>query len=232
MTDKLLDFFFPPKCAFCRDILTSKSPVCRNCMDTLPFTDEDVCRLCGRPVEEFSHSICAACRGKKIYFEHSFVTLVYEGKAKEGVVALKTSHPYFARAFAYLLADKILSSPHYTAFDAVTFVPQSPLSRRNRGYNQAQLIAKELSALLSVPCIPTLYRTDDGKVQHTLSAAERYENVKKCFFKTDLKGSGTVLLVDDIYTTGATANHCSKLLRQMGFEKVYLAISLIRKSSL
>ena len=228
MINKILDFFFPPKCAFCNEILTQKAPVCDSCMNTLPFIEEDACIYCGRPIDEFSHSICASCRNEKLWFEHSFVPLIYESSAKKSAVALKSAHPYYARAFAYLLADKILTSPHYVNFDYITFVPQNSITRRKRGYNQAELIAKELSKLLCLPCISTLYRSNDGKPQHTLNAAERRENVKKCYFKTDIQGNGTVLLVDDIYTTGSTANYCAKLLRQMGFSKVYLAVSMIR----
>ncbi len=228
MINKILDFFFPPKCAFCNEILTKKVPVCDCCMNTLPFIEEDACIYCGMPIDEFSHSICASCRKEKRWFEHSFVPLVYEGNAKKSAVALKASHPYYAKAFAYLLADKILTSPYYVNFDYITFIPQNSITRRKRGYNQAQLIAKELSKLLKIPCISTLYRSNDGKPQHTLNAAERRENVKKCYFKTDTTCSGTVLLVDDIYTTGSTANYCAKLLRQMGFDKVYLAVSMIR----
>ena len=163
-----------------------------------------------------------------MYFEHSFTPLIYEGIAKERILALKKNHPYYAKAFAYLLADRILSSKHYASFDCVTFVPQSKKSFKNRGYNQAELIAEELSGYLKIPCIPTLKRTDDGKPQHTLSASARLENARKSYLKTDRIGKGTVLLVDDIYTTGATANYCSRLLREMGYEKVYLAIALIR----
>lgn len=228
MINKILDFLFPPKCAFCREILTTKSPVCNECMKTLPFIEDDVCDICGRPIDEFSYNICANCRKDKRWFEHSFVPLVYKDSAKDSAVALKSAHPYYAKAFAYLLADKILTSPHYVNFDSITFVPQSSRSKRNRGYNQAELIAKELSRLLNIPCIPTLCRSNDGKQQHTLNAPERRANVKKCYFKTDAPGSGAILLVDDIYTTGSTANYCSKLLRQMGFSKVYLAVSMIR----
>lgn len=228
MINRVLDFFYPPKCPFCKDILTVKTPVCPDCMQILPFISEGACRICGRPLEELSHSICANCRNQKTYFQSSFVPLIYKDSAKEAVVELKASHPYYAKAFAYLLADKILTSPYYVKFDCITFVPQSPRSRRSRGYNQAELIAKELGKLLHIPCVPTLRRSNDGEQQHTLSASQRRENVKKCYFKTDIGADGTVLLVDDIYTTGATANYCSKLLCQMGFKKVYLAIALIR----
>ncbi len=227
--DKILDIFFPPKCPFCKEILETKVPVCRDCMKKLPFTNEDEqCIVCGRPLEEFSYHICPSCRSRKMYFEHSFIPLIYKDIAKDRILALKKTHPYYAKAFSYLLADRILSSEYYISFDFVTFVPQSSRSFKNRGYNQAELIAKELAELLKVPCIPTLRKTNDGKDQHTLSAAERRENVKKCYFKTDTTGKGTVLLVDDIYTTGATANYCSRLLKEMGFNKVYLAIALIR----
>lgn len=229
MLNKLLDIIFPPKCPFCQKILDSAVPVCRECFSTLPFNEGDCCRICARPIGEFSHSICASCRSMKINFVHSFAPLIYKENARMTLLALKSGHhPYYAKAFAYLIADKILSSPDYVAFDYITFVPQSKTSRFTRGYNQAELIAKELSKILNVECIPTLYRTDDGKKQSSLGAKERMENVKKCYFPLDKKFSGTVLLTDDIYTTGSTANHCSMLLKRMGFDRVYIAIAAIK----
>lgn len=228
MLSEFLDFLFPPKCPFCGDILTEKAPLCPGCMNELSFTDENVCKICGRPLGEFSLSLCAGCRNQKTYFQHSFVPLIYKDSAKDAAILLKKSHPYYAKAFAYLIADKILTSPYYVDFDYITFVPQEPRSRRNRGYNQSELIAKELASYLNIPCVSTLIRTNDGQPQHTLNASQRRENVKKCYFKTDAEFEGTALLVDDIYTTGATSNYCSRLLLKMGFSKVYLAIALIR----
>ena len=228
MLDKILDLLFPPKCPFCKEIPENKIPVCEKCESELPFITGNACRICGRPLEETSHIICAMCRGERTYFEHAFIPLVYKDSAKDAILALKASHPYYARGFAYILANKILSSSYYEPFDTVTFVPQNKKTLKKRGYNQAELIAKELAKILSLPCIPTLRRTNDGFPQHTLNVTQRRENVKKCFFATDKKFSGTALLVDDIYTTGATANHCAKLLRKMGFNKVYLAVSMMR----
>lgn len=225
MINKILDFFFPPKCAFCREILTDKLPVCRDCLKSLPFLGENTCRHCGRELEEFSYSTCASCRKEKLWFEHCFVPLSYKGSAKDSIVAFKSSHPYYAKAFAYLLADRILSSPDFVPFDAITYVPQSKRSKFLRGYNQSELIARELSKLINVPCISTLIRTNDGEKQATLDASSRKENVKKCYFKGEGHFCGTVLLTDDIYTTGATTNYCAKLLRQMGFDRVYLAVA-------
>ena len=229
MMDKLLDIIFPPKCPFCKRILESPIPICRDCFSSLPFTEENACSICGRPIGEFSHNICASCRSNKINFKHSFVPLIYKENARDTLLALKSGyHPYYAKAFAYLIADKILSSEEFVSFDYITYVPQNRASKFKRGYNQAELIAKELSRILNVECVPTLYRTDDGKKQSTLGAKERMENVKKCYFPLDKKFSGTVLLTDDIYTTGSTANHCSMLLKRMGFDRVYLAVAEIK----
>lgn len=228
MLNKILDLLFPPKCPFCGKILTGKAPVCHSCMSSLPFIKGKSCKICGRPVEETSHIICASCRFNKTYFEHAFIPLIYKEKAKDAILALKAGHPYYAKGIAYVLADKIINSPLYTNFDVITFVPQGKRAFKKRGYNQAELLAMELSKILNIPCIPTLRKTTDGKPQHTLNLSERRENVKKCFFATENSYSGTALLVDDIYTTGATSNYCAKLLRKMGFERVYLAISMIR----
>ena len=226
--DILSNLLYPPKCPFCKEILTEKAPICMDCLSTLPYTGDNICSICGIPLEEYSHSICPTCRNRKNYFEHAFVPLIYKDCAREAGIAMKKAHPFYAKAFAFLIADKILLSPYYKKPDLITFVPQNPASKRKRGYNQAELLAREISYLLDVPCKPTLIRTNDGLPQHTLTALQRRENVTKCYFKKDIKGSGTVFLVDDIYTTGATANYCSKLLLSMGFDKVYPAIAMIR----
>ena len=228
MLNKILDLLFPPQCPFCRNILTDKFPVCQACMGTLPFIDGKSCRICGRPVEENSHMICVNCRLSKTYFEHAFIPLIYKDKAKDAVLALKSGHPYYAKGIAYVLADKVLNSPFYTKFDLITFVPQDKKAFKKRGYNQAELIAKELSKILEIPYAPTLLKTTDGEPQHTLNAAQRRQYVKKCLSPTKSTYSGTELSVDDIYTTGATSNYCAKLLRKMGFQRVYLAIAMIR----
>lgn len=230
MKNKLLNLLFPPRCPFCRCILKDSLPVCRDCLKDLPYTSGKTCDICGVPVSEYSHRFCADCKIIKKHFTHSFVTLRYTGKVQKAIVHLKYySHPSYSKGFAFLMADKILNDCDYNVnFDYITYVPQNSKTYLSRGYNQAQLIAKQLSELLNVECISTLIRTNAGKRQATLTKKLRLENVKKCYFKSDAKLSGNVLLVDDVYTTGATANYCAKLLKQMGAKNVYLAISAIR----
>lgn len=229
MINRILDFVFPPKCPFCREILKTSFPVCGNCMKELPFIKGNICRFCARPLPPLSYDVCPSCRSQKIYFKHSFVPLLYKDNVRHALLSLKYhNHPSYARAFAVLISDRILSSPFYTDFDYITFVPQSKHSEFSRGYNQAELLAKELSRILGIPYIKTLYRSNDGVNQAMLkTSSERKANVKKCYFPAEGSFSGKVLLTDDIYTTGSTANYNSKLLLKMGFEEVYLAVAAI-----
>ena len=230
MLSKILDFLFPPRCPFCRNILTEKTPVCSDCMERLPFISEDACECCGRPIDEYSYRLCSQCNSEKRYFEHSFVPLLYEDMAKETVLKIKHySHPYYAKGLAFLIADKILSSEFYTDFSYITCVPESYKGITKRGYNQAELLAIEISKILNVPFVHTLKRNDKGRKQATLNREERKKNVRLCYFEGERTfNGGTVLLVDDVYTTGETTNYCAKLLRKIGFDKVYLGISMMR----
>ena len=227
---KLLDLIFPPKCPFCGEILEHKMPVCAGCFEALPFIGEKACQKCGTALGEFSHDLCRVCRNTKRYFDKVLVPLEYSDDARASIVRFKHySHPSYAHAFAFLIADKLMRTEEFVSgFDFITYVPQSPKSRRNRGYNQAYLLAKELSGMLSLPLVDALIRTDDGEVQKTLNARQRQENVKRCFFARDISLCGTALLIDDVFTTGSTASHCSHLLKKMGCKKVYVAVCAIR----
>ena len=227
---KILDFIFPPKCPFCGKILTEALPLCSECADTLPYTGAKTCEICSKPMPDLSYRLCAACHKERRHFKKSFAALVYEDKAQHAVISFKYYfHPYYANAFAYLIADKLLqASDPLMRFDFITFIPQSRKTFLDRGYNQSELIAKKLAKILKLPCKSTLFRTNESTRQATLNASQRRKNVVSSYFLKESDLSGTALLVDDVYTTGATANYCSRLLKKAGCSEVYLAIALIR----
>ena len=110
-----------------------------------------------------------------------------------------------------------------TQFDAIVPVPISKKRFKERGYNQSYLLAKELSDLLSIPVKKLLVKTKDTPRQSTLSKKERAETPKKAFdFSSAEALPHTVLLIDDIFTTGATVSACSSVLRKAGIPKVYV----------
>lgn len=229
MIKKLLSLFFPPRCPFCGSVLPAHLSICTDCLNNLPYIEGKSCRICAREIGEFSHSVCSECKSEKKYFVKSFVPLKYSANAKRAIIRMKYyHHPSYAKAFAILIADKFLSDCDDISIDLITYVPQNRLTALSRGFNQSHLIAKHLSEILDIPLKSTLIRTDDGVRQATLNKKERRENVRKCYFRKDFEISGNVLLVDDVYTTGATANYCARLLKSMGAKEVYLGIAAIR----
>lgn len=226
----LLDLIFPPKCPFCTEILEHKMPVCTSCLEKLAFIEGKTCKKCGTSLGVFSNDLCRVCNNNKRYFDRVFAVLSYTDDARKSILRFKHhDHPSYAHAFAFLLADKILQSEEFIkGFDFITYVPQNSKTRFRRGYNQSYLLAKHLSKMLSLPVKDTLFRVNTGENQASLNARQRQENVKKSFFAKDISLSGTALLIDDVFTTGSTASHCSKLLKKMGCKNVYVAVCAIR----
>ncbi|MDO4562486.1 MAG: ComF family protein [Clostridia bacterium] len=224
---------FPPRCAFCGKIMNpnEKHGICEDCENSLPRPSGRLCMRCsGELRSEFSLPICHTCLSRKYVFKKNFVPLLYKGDVREALIKMKFNNdPSLCTAFAYLIFRNIVEQDALTEMDFVTFVPISSARMREREYNQSELIARILAELLGKECIPTLVRKDDSLRQSELSLAQRYENAKRSFAPiSDLKLGGNALLVDDIYTTGATCAACSILLIKMGCESVSIATASIR----
>ncbi|MEE0867753.1 MAG: double zinc ribbon domain-containing protein [Clostridia bacterium] len=227
---KLLNLLFPPKCPFCGDITKEKNPVCRRCIEEIPFISGKVCLICGIPLEDYSYDICLGCSKSNRYFTKAFPVFTYEGSVSRAIKRFKYNHhPSFAYGFSVLMAQTILNTEEFLrGFDFITYVPQSRIEHFKKGYNQSYLLAKELSKLLKLPLKDTLKRKNTPR-QATLKAPERVKNARRSYFPKVDEVSGTVLLVDDVLTTGATASYCAKLLRELGAERVYVAVLAARK---
>lgn len=213
----LLSLLFPRRCAFCGKTLKEDSFVCPECLENLPFVKGEVCHLCGR---EKKYCCCSA---KKAYgFLRCVSPFYYEDSARHGVIAFKfRKKENNAAAFGYFAAEKIKKEYKGISFDAVTSVPLSRREKRRRGYNQAELFARETAKLIGVPYKELLTKPSDIKLQRELGPEGRWQNVKGAF-KAD-KATGTVLLVDDIITTGATLDCCARELLKAGAQSVYCA---------
>ena len=200
----LLDLIYPPKCIFCGALMEKKKGklcVCPSCLNELPrIEDRDIPVLQG--------------------VERVFVPLKYEGMVRSSLLDLKFSYRSVnASSYAALIAPEINKDD----FDLITCVPVSRRTRRKRGFDQSELIAKELSKLTGIPFSKLLFKHAKNKVQSTLSSKqEREENVRGVFKArtgSDPRGKN-ILLVDDIITTGATVSECAAVLRNAGAASV------------
>lgn len=216
------DFFFPNRCPFCDEIILWDELLCSECEDKLPSTEFELCPLCGQKP--------CRCGEKELYYKGVETVYYYDGIVPDGIYRLKNDKAKnLARLCALKLSEKIRTRKF--KIDGIVPVPMSIYKKSVRGYNQAEVIGKYLSLELGVPLFKkALIRKNDKVVQHKLDAESRTEHVKSVFFKgkSSLKGRN-VLLCDDVMTTGSTVNYCAKLLKELGADKVYVAVCAVTR---
>lgn len=205
--EKVLDLLFPPKCPFCQRILDEpRAPVCPDCRPRLPWLE-------GKAGE------------RQIDFaDGCFSPLAYRDAVPGAVRRCKFSRVRaLGKPLAALLAQ-CLSDRLPQGADLITWAPLSGKRLRERGFDQAELLAREAGRLLSVPVRPVLEKTRNTGPQSELEEeSARRANARGAYAllpETDLTGL-RVVLVDDVVTSGATLSECAALLRQAGASQVY-----------
>lgn len=206
--ERLLDLLFPPRCVFCRRFLEdSEQLVCPDCLASLPRTGAEW----ARSGDDFS--VCCAA-------------LYYEGDVRESLHRYKfDGFLHYAEPYGALLAA-CLSEHLAGRWDVITWVPVSPRRLRERGYDQAKLLAEATAEELGEDALPALRKLRHTQRQAlTGGAAERRGNVAGAYAVSAPENvtGRRVLLIDDIVTTGATLSECARTLRDAGAAEVVCA---------
>lgn len=219
----LLDLIFPNRCPFCGEFIEYDLLCCEKCFGDILWADGSICLKCGKPSPE--DCIC----GRDLHYDMCLPAAYFKDKAREGIYDLKFhSGTNAAEVFGKVIAGRLEALSLTDRIDIAVPVPMSAKQRRMRGYNQAELIARSISKNTGIPVeTGSLVRKNVTKAQHLLGAAERSESVKEQYFAVrdvSLEGK-TVLLVDDVITTGSTLDHCAMLLKEkLGAEKVICGV--------
>lgn len=219
---ELLHIIYPPNCVFCTEALEADEVddmICEACKREIKVISAPVCENCGRKI--LVKGKCSSCNSERRSFDSGLAVYIYEGRVRESILRFKRNKGYvykefFGRRMAELATDKIKGA------DYICAVPNSKRKKREKGYNQAELLAKELSKELGSEYIDCLSRDIDTPEQSSLKQSERKGNVKGVFSfkgKISIKGK-TLVLVDDILTTGSTANECARVLKKAGAREV------------
>lgn len=219
------DVCFPFTCICC-DNYVEKEGLCKECWKKIKWISDPRCRICGKPMLE-GNSICANCQKNKNYFDKAVSVFSYDDFSKLMILRFKNEDAtYLAPIFAQWI-NRIIKDFSYE-LDFIIPVPTDFWRRLIRRYNQTELLAQELQKVSDICYEPrVLQKSGYSSPQKNLSRVKRLINLHKSFFINekykDVVRDKTVLLVDDVITTGATANECSKLLKQAGATKVYVA---------
>jgi ComF family protein len=230
-SDAIVSVFFPAGCRICERLLTSASrvPVCGECLASFELLPKLICEICGLPLafarpDDEHPLLCRACHDKTYAFDRARSYAVYEGAVVRAILMLKFEQiEPLGEWFAERLAGLIRANGEKMAADVVVPVPLHRQRERERGYNQAALISKPLAKKLQLPHKAVLLmRTRARPDKQVLSLEERWESVRGAF--ATRPGSQVdnqrVLLVDDVLTTGATLDACTRALRDAGAKSV------------
>ena len=217
--DAFLNAVFPRRCSYCGKTVKPGMSCCDDCAVSLPRIEGEICRKCGREKK------CCSCRNAEKYYDGLAAPFYFTGNVRKGIHAYKFRRwRTSAEAFGGEMAKTVRSRFESVDFDFIISVPLTDKSRRERGYNQCELLADELSRHLGIEhkkdILVKIYET---RKQHTISSVFRKGNLSGVFEvnnPAEVEGK-TILLVDDISTTGETFNECSKMLWLYGAESVY-----------
>lgn len=233
MCEALVSLVLPAPCRLCARMLDTgnRIPFCWACLDALAQPlPEPICSRCGRPIvstavaEGSSLPTCHLCRGGVYDFDLARSFGAYNPRMARAVLLLKYANVTPLGAwFAERLVRIVERESQAFAADLVVPVPLDRGRLRDRGYNQAELIAKPLARLLGIPFRSyLLVRTRPRPAQLRLTRRERWETVRGAYATSEAAQVDNlrVLLVDDVFTTGATLDACSKALRGAGAARV------------
>ncbi len=220
LLESLVAALFPPRCALCSRELPSLEIVCSVCSDSMPSFEGPCCQRCGEPVDDPSIDLCIKC-GTRVHAVDRIISLgPYRGDWGRLVRTFK-----FEREIAIgewlgaRMAGVFLAENGAREFSAITFVPMTRRDQRKRGFNQAEILARIIGKQLNLPVTKLLTKTRETALQSKLSAVERRTNLRDAFRLLPY-GQEQVLLVDDIYTTGATVEECARTLKRGGTQSV------------
>ena len=227
MIKEIINTIYPNTCVACGKFTKSIFYICNECMAKIDVLDVPTCRKCGLPTEN------CECNRFHYRFKGVVAPFLYEDAVKKAMWGFKFRGYIIAgEFFAKYMVQFIKKRFDNVDFDMIVEVPMKTIARLERGYNQSEVLAKHIAKQLKVKHYKKAFnKIKSAKTQHDLNLEQRFINIRGAFKlknKKAFKGK-TVLLVDDIKTTGATLDECARLLLLAGAKEVYCATAVITK---
>lgn len=227
--DFLLSLLYPDRCVVCDTIVDYNTGVCEKCKGVFTLIDSNRCFKCGKQLRNDQDEYCHDCEGKHHNFDRGYPLYVYDDNIRKSIYRFKYSNRQkYARYYGKEMTKGLGEIIKKINPDAIIPVPLHKKRLKKRGYNQSYLIAVELGKRLNIP----VYENYVVRVKNTtplkqLNANERQNNLKKAFKIGDYDVKlNSIVIVDDIYTTGSTIDEMSAVLRIAGVKEItFVALS-------
>ncbi len=216
--EKCAEWLIPSFCTLC--LTKSKHQLCPDCLGSLPLNNGQVCACCDIPLLT-NAQLCPDCLTRSPSFDKVITAFKYAFPVDNLILQFKNRH---AHHYLTLLCDplktRIEQNKGTQMPDIISPVPLHWSRQLIRGYNQSALLAKHLSSELDIPYLPVLKKIRTTPSQQNLNKSQRFSNLKSCFkCTTNVKGK-YIVLVDDVVTTGATAQVLAKTLKLEGAKRI------------
>lgn len=228
----LLDLFFPRRCPICDRVLPIGALICTECAKELHRIVPPYCIKCGKPIADAGKEYCSDCRSNVHFYREGRALYEYR-TVRTSIYRFKYKKRYeYADFYGRALAEELGAVIRRWQPDVLIPVPLHKTKKQSRGYNQAEALARVLGKILDIPVNTTLIkRVKKTTPQKQLNRQLRQNNLKKAFKidRNDVKLK-TIIIIDDIYTTGSTVDAMALALREAGIQNIYfIALAIGRE---
>ena len=231
MRKKIIDLIYPARCPLCGDIVMPRGQLaCPECMTAAPYVTEPMCKKCGKPLQDEIEEYCSDCRTKEHSYDKGLALFAYDDMVKQSISRFKYENKReYAGFYGHEMVLRLGTEIRSWKADAIIPIPLHRSRQRYRGYNQSELIAEVVGRELQIPLYTHLVMREKKTIaQKKLNHGERQNNLKRAFkiSQNDVK-LDTVILLDDIYTTGSTIDAVAAILKNTGVKQVFfIALSV------
>lgn len=223
--ETFLDALYPRTCALCASLLNSKEKgICTACALRLKPLREPLCKKCGKPLRDVQEEFCFDCRRHKHIFSCNQGIFPYNEQMQGAIARWKFQgrreySAFFGQVMYYYGKDYIA----HCRPQAIFSMPLHKYKEKSRGFDQAKDLAKIIQSRTQIPYMEDfLIRKKNTRAMKALDSRQRKQNIKGAFaLVKDIPGLKRVLVIDDIYTTGASLDEVSKVLKEAGIEEIY-----------
>ena len=220
MIDHILNWLYPPACIACRvklPVNMGNFYICERCEPLFEKVTPPSCNKCGQVLNADDEN-CASCFGKCFHFESNVSMFMYDELMRDLLRDMKFRNKKRIATGLGLLFAKSIELPDEEFL--LTWLPMHPKKQKERGFNQAEIMAKEVAKEFGIPCKNLLKRTVDTPAQSGLHPKLRKENVMGAFETNQTVLGASIIIIDDIFTTGASLDECAKVLKESGAKNV------------